>query len=52
MSRDVRNCTVGCVPIEDVDQPVHSRSLIRIFNRQILDSQGSRRQDFDQGAWI
>ena len=28
------------VPIEDLDQPVHSCSLIRIFTGFILDSQG------------
>ena len=29
-----------CAASEDSDQPAHSRSLIRIFTRRILDSQG------------
>ena len=29
-----------CAPSEDLDQPAHSRSLIRIFSGRLLDSQG------------
>ena len=31
-----------CAPSEDSDQPAHSRSLIRIITRRILDSHGSK----------
>ena len=31
-----------CAPSKDSDQPAHSRSLIRIFTRRILDSQGDK----------
>ena len=41
MNRNVRKYTFGHVrACEDSDQPAHSRSLIRIFTRRILDSQG------------
>ena len=35
------NVPSKCAPSEDSDQPAHSRSLIRIFTRRILDSQDS-----------
>ena len=31
-----------CAPIEDSDQPAHSRDLIRLFTDHILDSQGCK----------
>ena len=31
-----------CAPSEDSDQPAHARSLIRIFTRRFLDSQGCK----------
>ena len=46
-----------CAPGEDPDQTVHSHSLIRIFTRGILDSQGCKvlhadNEDSDQTARI
>ena len=32
---------VACAPIEDSDQSVHARSLIRVFDRSSMGSQGS-----------
>ena len=37
-----------CAPSEDSDQPMHSHSLIRIFTRRILDSQGCQVSSCEQ----
>ena len=48
---------VSCTPIEDSDPPVHSRSLIRVFDGRFLGSQGSnvssggKLRDSDQTVW-
>ena len=41
-----------CAPSKDSDQPAHSRSLIRIFTRHILDRQGCKVSSHRQrGLW-
>ena len=39
--RQAKRYTLACVPIKDLDQPVHPCSLIRIFNVHSVGSQGS-----------
>ena len=42
MSRNVRKCTCGHAPKEDLDQSVHSHSLIRIFTECVLVAKDAR----------